>query len=83
MNPHEVLDTARLAGEWFFDRRERLELHDNERIALLWLAVREIQALVDGLHALDDIGLLTVEDRVLRDDLTDLIDGRYLDLEDA
>ncbi|MGH3031461.1 MAG: hypothetical protein ACRDNE_12015 [Gaiellaceae bacterium] len=74
MNQHDVLASARLAAEWFFDRRERLELHENEPIALLWLAVREIEAILDGFHALETLGLLTVENRVLRDDLSEVID---------
>jgi hypothetical protein len=74
MNEHDVLESARLAAEWLFDRRERLELHENEPLALLWLAVSEIEAIVDGFLALEALDALTLEDRVLRDDLSGLID---------
>jgi hypothetical protein len=74
MNEHDILESARIAAEWCFDRRERLELHENEPLALLWLAISEIEAILDGFHALETLGLLTVENRVLRDDLSELID---------
>lgn len=83
VNDEEILETARLAGKWYLDRRERLEAYGNEPIALLWLAVGEIEAIIDGFQALDAAGLLTLEDRVLRDDLAELIDGSRLDLEDG
>lgn len=75
MNDEEILEAARIAGEWLCDRRERLEMNDNEPTALLWLAVREIEAILFGFEALAAAGLLTLEDRVLRDDLSELVDG--------
>lgn len=51
--------------------------------ALLWLAVREIEAILFGLEALDAVGLLTLVDRVLRDDLSELIDGDDFELVSA
>lgn len=74
MDEHDVLETARLAAGWFFDRRERLEMRENEPIAFLWLAVSEIEAILNGFRALEALGFLTLEERVLRDDLSELVD---------
>jgi hypothetical protein len=35
MNDDDVLELARVAGQWLFDRRERLEKHDREGVPLL------------------------------------------------
>ena len=43
MTDEEVLELARTAGDWLFDRRERLEKHDRDGIAFLWLHVSEIE----------------------------------------
>lgn len=83
MTEEDILEAARIAGEWLCDRRERLELHENEPTALVWLAVREVEAILDAFEALDAVGLLTLGGRVLRDDLSDLIDGDYFELVDS
>jgi hypothetical protein len=74
MNDQDLLTCAVQAGEWFFDRRERLEKHKQE-LTLLWLSVSEIEAIIDGFDALEDVHGLTVDERVLRDDLIDWIGG--------
>jgi hypothetical protein len=71
----EVLELARVPGEWLFDRRERLETHDREGIASLWLPLSEIESILRGFDLLDAAGALTVEGRVLQDDLIGLISG--------
>lgn len=60
VNDRELFNCALQAGEWFFDRRERLEKHEQELTALLWLSVSEIEAIIDGFDALEDVhGLVT------------------------
>ena len=63
MNDPDVLTCAVQAGEWFFDRRERLEKHEQELTALLWLSVSEIQAIIDSFDALEAVHGLTVDER--------------------
>lgn len=75
MNDQDLLTCAMQAGEWFFDRRERLEKHEEELMTLLWLSVGEIEAIVDSFDALEAVHGLTVDERVLRDDLIDWIGG--------
>ena len=73
MNEQDILDSATQAAEWLFDRRERLEKHEQELTALLWLSVSEIEAIIDGFDALEEVHGLTLDERVLRDDLIDWI----------
>lgn len=75
MNDQDLLTCAVQAGEWFFDRRERLEKHEQELTALLWLSVSEIEAIIDGFDALEEVHGLALDERVLRDDLIDWIGG--------
>jgi hypothetical protein len=75
MTEQEVLEAARIAGEWLFDRRERLEKHDREGIALVWLALSEIEGILHGFDVLEAAGALTPEERVLQGDLLDLLSG--------
>jgi hypothetical protein len=56
-------------------RRERLEKHDQEGIALVWLAVSDIEGTLRGFDVLEAAGALTVEQRVLQEDLIDLLAG--------
>jgi hypothetical protein len=73
MNDDDVLELARVAGQWLFDRRERLEKHDREGVALLWLHVSEIESILRGFDVLEAAGALTVEERVLQEDLIGLV----------
>jgi hypothetical protein len=75
MNDQDILTCATQAAEWLFDRRERLEQHEHERATLLWLSVSEIEAIIDSFDALEAVHGLTVDERVLRDDLIDWIGG--------
>jgi hypothetical protein len=75
VNDQDLLTCAVRAGEWFFDRRERLEKHEQELTTLVWLSVSEIEAIIDGFDALEDVQGLTLDERVLRDDLIDWIGG--------
>jgi hypothetical protein len=75
MNDQDILTCAKQAGEWLLDRRERLEKHEHEPAALLWLSVSEIEAIIDSFDALEAAHGLTLDERVLRDDLTDWIGG--------
>ena len=75
MTHQDILDTAAQAAEWLFDRRERLEKHEEELMTLLWLSVSEIETIIDSFHALEAVHGLTVDERVLRDDLIDWIGG--------
>ena len=75
MTHQDILDTAAQAAEWLFDRRERLEKHEEELMTLLWLSVSEIEAIIDSFDALEAVHGLTVDERVLRDDLIDWIGG--------
>jgi hypothetical protein len=75
VNDQDILTCAEQAGEWLLDRRERLEKHENELATLLWLSVSEIGAIIDSFDALDAVHGLTVDERVLRDDLVDWIGG--------
>ena len=59
----------------YFDRRERLEKHEHESFTLLWLSVSEIETIIDNFDALEVVHGLTVDERVLRDDLIDWIGG--------
>jgi hypothetical protein len=73
VNDEDILDCAAQAGAWLLDRRERLEKHELESTALLWLAVSEIAAIIGSFEALDAMRGLTLDERVLRDDLVDWI----------
>jgi hypothetical protein len=75
MTDHDILNSATQAAEWLFDRRERLEKHDVELLTLLWLSVSEIETIIDGFDALEIVHGLTLDERVLRDDLVDWIGG--------
>ena len=75
MNEQDILNSATQAAEWLFDRRERLEKHEVELLTLLWLSVSEIEAIIESFDALDAVHGLTVDERVLRDDLIDWIGG--------
>jgi hypothetical protein len=75
VNDQDILTCAEQAGEWLLDRRERLEKHEDEPLTLLWLSVGEIEAIIDSLDALEAVHGLTVNERVLRDDLIDWIGG--------
>ena len=75
MNDQDILTCAEQAGEWLLDRRERLEKHEQELATLLWLSIREIEAIIDSFDALEAVHRLTVDERVLRDDLIDWIGG--------
>ena len=75
MNDQDILACAEQAAEWLFDRRERLEKHEHEPATLLWLSVSEIEAIIDSFDALEAGHGLTLDQRVLRDDLIDWIGG--------
>lgn len=75
MNDHDILTSAEQAAEWLLDRRERLEKHEHESATLLWLSVSEIEAIIDSFDALEAVHGLTVDERVLRDDLIEWIGG--------
>ena len=75
MNEKDILNSATQAAEWLFDRRERLEKHEHELLTLLWLSVSEIEAIIDSFDALEAVHGLTLDERVLRDDLIDWIGG--------
>ena len=75
MNEKDILNSATQAAEWLFDRRERLEKHEHELLTLLWLSVGEIGAIIDSFDALEAVHGLTLDERVLRDDLIDWIGG--------
>lgn len=75
MTDQDVLEAARVAGAWLEDRRERLEKHDQEDIALVWLAVSEIEGILRGFDVLEAAGAVTVEQRMLQEDLIDLLAG--------
>ena len=75
MNEQDILDSATQAAEWLFDRREPLEKHEEEPLTLLWLSVSEINAIIDRFDALEAAHGLTLDERVLRDDLIDWIGG--------
>jgi hypothetical protein len=46
VNDQDILSCATRAAEWLFDRRERLEKHEEEPLTLLWLAVSEIDGII-------------------------------------
>ena len=75
MNDQDILTCAEQAAIWLFDRRERLEKHDLELLTLLWLSVSEIEAIIYRFDALQAVHGLTLDERVLRDDLIDWIGG--------
>ena len=75
MNDQDILNCATEAAEWLFDRRERLENHEEEPATLLWLSVSEIDAIIGCFDALEIVHGLTIDERVLRDDLVDWIGG--------
>jgi len=75
VNDQDILNCATEAAEWLFDRRERLENHEEEPATLLWLSVSEIEAIIDSFDALEAGHGLTLDERVLRDDLVDWIGG--------
>ena len=75
MNEQDILNSATQAAEWLFDRRERLENHEHELLTLLWLSVSEVEAIIDSFDALEVAHGLTLDERVLRDDLVDWTGG--------
>jgi len=75
VNDQDILNCATEAAEWLFDRRERLENHEEEPATLLWLSVSEIDAIIGCFDALEMVHGLTLDERVLRDDLVDWIGG--------
>jgi hypothetical protein len=75
VNDQDILTCAAEAGAWLLDRRERLEKHEHESTALLWLSVSEISAIIDSFDAVEAMRGLSVDERVLRDDLIDWIGG--------
>ena len=75
MNEQDILDSATQAAEWLFDGRERLEKHEHDLLTLLWLSVSEIEAIIDSFDAPEAAHGLTLDERVLRDDLIDWIGG--------
>jgi hypothetical protein len=75
VNDQDILNCATEAAEWLFDRRERLENHEEEPATLLWLSVSEIDAIIGCFDALEIVHGLTLDERVLRDDLVDWIGG--------
>jgi hypothetical protein len=75
VNDQDILACAAHAGSWLLDRRERLEKYEHESTALLWLSVSEISAIIDSFDALEAMHGLTLDERVLRDDLIDWIGG--------
>jgi hypothetical protein len=75
VNEQDILDSATQAAEWLFDRRERLEKYEEEPLTLLWLSVSEIDAIIDSFDALEAAQGLRLDERVLRDDLLDWIEG--------
>ena len=75
MNNQDILNSATQAAEWLFDRRERLEKHEMELLTLLWLSLSEIETIINSFDALEAAHGLTLDERVLRDDLVDWIGG--------
>ena len=75
MNDQDILNTATQAAEWLFDRRERLEKYEVEWLTLLWLSVGEIETIIASFDDLEVVRDLTLEERVLRDDLAGWIEG--------
>jgi hypothetical protein len=75
MTDEEVLEAALTATVWFEDRRERLERYVAEEVALVWLATSEIEGILRGFDELERAGALSVEQRVLQDDLVDILAG--------
>jgi hypothetical protein len=75
VNEQDILNSATQAAEWLFDRRERLEKHEVELLTLLWLSVDEIETIIDSFDVLQAVRGLTLDERVLRDDLIDWIEG--------
>jgi hypothetical protein len=75
VNDKDILNCATQAAEWLFDRRERLENHEHEPATLLWLSLSEIDAIIGCFDALELVHGLTLDQRVLRDDLVDWIGG--------
>jgi hypothetical protein len=75
VNDQDILTCAEQAAVWLVDRRERLEKHQQELATLLWLSVSEIETIIDSFDALEAVHGLTVDERVLRDDLIDWIGG--------
>ena len=75
MNDQDILNSATQAAEWLFDRRERLEKHAMELLTLLWLSISEIETIIDSFDTLEAMHGLTLDERVLRDDLIEWIGG--------
>jgi hypothetical protein len=73
VNDQDIVTCAEQAGEWLLDRRERLEKHEHEDATLLWPSVSEIETIIDSFDALEAAHDLTLDERVLRDDLIDWI----------
>ena len=78
MNEQDILNSATQAAEWLFDRQERLEKYEEDPCTLLWLSVEEIDAIIGCFDALEIVHGLTVDERVLRDDLIDWIGGNEM-----
>lgn len=53
--------------------QERLEKHHHEHLTVLRLAIGQIEAITDGFDALEPAHGLTLDERVLRDDLIDAV----------
>lgn len=75
MNDRDVLICATQSAVWLFDRRERLEKHEHGPATLLWLSVSEIEAIIDSFDGLQAVHGLTLDERVLRDDLIEWMGG--------
>jgi hypothetical protein len=75
VNDQDILTRATQGGEWLLDRRERLEKHERELATLLWLSVSEVEAIIHSFDALEAEHGLTLDERVLRDDLIEWIGG--------
>jgi hypothetical protein len=73
VNDQDIVTCAEQAGERLLDRRERLEKHEHEDATLLWLSISEIETIIDSFDALEAAHGLTLDERVLRDDLIDWI----------
>ena len=74
MTEKEVLELARVAGEWLFGANgSRRTTARASRF--LWLPLSEIESILRGFDLLDAAGALTGEDRVLQEELIGLISG--------
>jgi hypothetical protein len=73
MTDQDALEAPRAAAAWLQDRRERLERYEQEDTALVWLTTSEIEGILRSFDVLDAAGALTVEQRVLQEDLIELL----------